>query len=606
MKIDEALSALGVNRVIWIDDHFNDTPNQLSDLLCNNIEITRQCEFGEFEEVIEQFEFNEEGVRNQITQILTDLSRERRFSIKEEYFAQEKRKLDMPTDEIGGAEFDFLCRLMNVKDDDRWTFDDYESQLPKICSADDSSVSYIIDLRDGAAHPTRGLDVLVALNKLSSKGTAFILTHEASIDKEETLECELRDALCKSHSALSIPVCVIAKQRLYSESGEEEELHNSLRIAIKRAGLKKSMHEVLAYVSSNVRSMFDEAASTLLDIPPEQLEAFVVERGRKEGVSELHVVERAVSVTLAQKIRDVFAKSDSVQKSTRRLRALRTVPLTAPVSQIHKSLHEFRSLEVWEHDTLINGAYTPIACGDVFELDELEFPGENSRKFLLLAQPCDISIRDNGKRDLEMAFLVPLKEKEAAIREKEKLKETPLQFRIDGVQYVCDLRAAVSARLSILDLSSSRADGRVRLDKLQEETENLLPGLQIALEKGRRPIAKLLDQYSSGKLKLSGGGDELIHPSMQLTMLYNGPIKKIHSGKYKKASTVCLDGMEHDLPDRITWGLRRCGRIRMPYAASLLKDYMTVMSREAFDLDFTWLEPASCVLGEDSAGVPGC
>lgn len=606
MKINEALNALGVNRVIWIDDQFHDTPAKLAKLLCNNIEVTRLCDFEELNELVEQFEFDEQGVSEQISQVLTDISKERFLSIKEQYFSQEKAVFRMATDEIGGNEFAILCRLMNISEDDRWTFDEYGSRLPDTCAADDSSISYIIDLRDGANGPHRGLEVLVTLRELSSKGTAFILTHEASIDKEEILENELRSALLERDPSISVPICVIAKQRLSFDPENEEELHNSLRVAIKRAGLRKSMHEVLLHMSENIKSAYDAAAKALLDIPPEQLEAFVIERGRKEGVSELHVVERAVSVTMAQRIRDIFAKSPSVQKSTERLRALRGIPLNASSSPIHKSLHDFRSLEVWEHESLINDAHAPVACGDVFELDRLEYPGDNPKRFLLLAQPCDIAIRDNGKRDLEMAFLVPLKEKEVAIREKEKLKETPLQFRVDGIQYVCDLRAAVSARLSILDLSSSRPDGRVRLDSEQGAIKSLLPGLQTALQKAMGPLVRVLDSYTQGKLKAPGNGDESFHPALQLAMGGSGPIKKVQFGKYKKASKVTIDEVDVDLPDRLAWGLRRCGRIKMPYAASLLKDYMAVMSREAFDLDFTWTEPVSCALVDEMGEASGC
>jgi len=37
----------------------------------------------------------------------------------------------------------------------------------------------------------------------------------------------------------------------------------------------------------------------------------------------------------------------------------------------------------------------------------------------------------------------------------------------------------------------------------------------------------------------------------------------------------------------VTWSLRRVGRIRMPYAAALLRDFLAIQGRDAFDLDFT-------------------
>jgi hypothetical protein len=62
--------------------------------------------------------------------------------------------------------------------------------------------------------------------------------------------------------------------------------------------------------------------------------------------------------------------------------------------------------------------------------------------------------------------------------------------------------------------------------------------------------------------------------------------KHIHSPVFEEASKQKVDGQTIERPKRATWRLRRCGRVRMPYAAALLDLYTSVMSRQAFDLDF--------------------
>jgi hypothetical protein len=68
-----------------------------------------------------------------------------------------------------------------------------------------------------------------------------------------------------------------------------------------------------------------------------------------------------------------------------------------------------------------------------------------------------------------------------------------------------------------------------------------------------------------------------------------------------------VNGQAINRPKRATWRLRRCGRVRMPYAAALLDLYTSVMSRKAFDLDF--MSPGLDTLGDNpkaaqSAVVP--
>jgi len=41
------------------------------------------------------------------------------------------------------------------------------------------------------------------------------------------------------------------------------------------------------------------------------------------------------------------------------------------------------------------------------------------------------------------------------------------------------------------------------------------------------------------------------------------------------------------LPDRVTWGLRREGRIRAPYPSFMLDRALRLLGRRAFDNDFT-------------------
>jgi hypothetical protein len=77
MDLREALQHLGATRVIWIDDHFNSTPEQVGRMLANNLEATKTCDFPEFREVIDRQEFDSENTAGTIAQILADRTKPR-------------------------------------------------------------------------------------------------------------------------------------------------------------------------------------------------------------------------------------------------------------------------------------------------------------------------------------------------------------------------------------------------------------------------------------------------------------------------------------------------------------------------------------------------
>jgi hypothetical protein len=297
-------------------------------------------------------------------------------------------------------------------------------------------------------------------------------------------------------------------------------------------------------------------------------------------MSELHVVERAITAHLGKEARGFFGVDEQVLASAQRLRALRAIPLDTTTTAPEPHLAAFREAEVWEAEELLNRALTPIACGDVFELDTDEQATRTSKqKFILLGQPCDISLRPaDSKRQQDTGFLVPLKTK--TMPGKADPKAPLLPFTLHGGQWACDFRNTSVARLSILDLASFRPDGRVRVDDGHAAPAGLLPAQQRFYEDRTKPVS---DALADPKLRPEGGQ---VAPGLQLTFASADVFKHIHSPVFEDALKQKIDGKPIERPKRATWRLRRCGRVRMPYAAALLDLYTSVMSRQAFDLDF--------------------
>lgn len=579
MEVLEALAILGAKRVIWIDDCFNDTPAQLAVLLTNSLETAIACDFPELNDALAQHEYDADTALSMIAQILADLAVERVAEIKAAFFAKEGESKHFATGELSATAIDKACALLGVVAEDRWTFDKADRELAALCQGGDPELSYVVDLNEAGGSKTRGLDVLRTLWNEKSSGTAFILTHETGISGEATRESELRSQLTDL-GGLGVPLCVIAKERLYDNPEDADAMAEALRVGVKRAGLRKSVHDVLHKAQKTLHQAINDAANNLLSVPPEQLESHVFERGYKEGVSELHVVERAITAHLGKNAREFFGTDGKVLEIAKRLRALRGItlkPINMP-PDVH--LTAFREAEVWESDELLNRALTPIACGDVFEVDPDESATAASKqKFVLLGQPCDISLRpDEKKRAQDTAFLVPLKNK--TVEGKPDLKAPLLPFTLGGEQWACDFRNASVVRLSILDLASFRADGRVRVDDGHAAPDHLLAGQQTAYSDRTAEASAALE----AAVNLESGGT--INLAFQLAFASADVFRNIHTAVFEAQTRTKANKQITVRPKRVTWRLRRCGRIRAPYSAALLDQYTTVMSRHAFDLDY--------------------
>lgn len=594
MSVAEVLRFLGARRVIWIDDYFNDSPQRLAAMLIEKVEVTRGCDLPDVVAILGEDGEPQDGVTDDLVQHLADLGLEGRLAIKTVFF-EALRSSGLAGKELSATAVERVCDLLEVKLDDRWPFERAHAEIGPLCGAGDDEVSYVVDLNDASGSPMEGVDILLRLAGAKSRGTAFILTHDTATTEEAGKEIELRGRIRAQAPDLDVPVCVIAKERLFGDAaggGTEE----ALKIAIKRAGLQRSVHEVVWKARTHLKGAFDEAAAALLEIAPEQLEDHVVERAFREGSSELHVVERALTAHLSRSLRELFGTDPIVRQGAERMRSMRQIKLRPSLVAPDGRLADFRKAEVWESDVLINTALAPLACGDVFEMDPFEIAKDaKRRRFLLLGQPCDIALRPEERRQQETGIFIFLDDLTERRRRalatgagplRKSLKAPPLPFILDGVEYACDFRTATSARLSVLDLASFRADGRVRVDAGHQPDKGLLPGQARVYAERTVAADRALMAGPPAKPPKGAPVAPTLDPALQLTFAVDNDFKPVFRGIWKPALVASPDGAIPALPKRMTWQLRRCGRVRMPYASALLDDYVTVTSRQAFDLDY--------------------
>ncbi|MDM0071643.1 hypothetical protein [Variovorax sp. J31P207] len=603
MKPIEALKLLGSTRVIWIDDRFaTASAAELIDLLTEHADVVVDVSPEPMKGALHKIADSDDTGNQELEQAVANLTGQERINL----LRQVQLKLeDNGTADLSDEQIESVCAHLAISNEDRWPFDKAEDAMLQLAKdAGDTAISYIIDLNDaqGAADNTRGLDLLKALHGAGSKATALLLTHYATKSNEAEKELELRSILSPEGPLDGSPVCVIAKERLYAvdEAGSTVEgrdgvVAQALRIAIKRAGLRRNVHEVLVRVQSHIDKAFKTASNNLLEVPPEQLDEYAISRAYAEGVSELHVVERALTASMSESFRHLFSVDAATRENERRLRSLRSVPLDIDATIHHQMLETFRKLEVWESDHLVNKGCSPLACGDVFDMDSQG--GAPAQRFILLAQPCDVTLRPSGDRDAEAGFLVLLKPL-ATIDTPANQKQIRLPFLLDGKQWVCELRKTTSIRLDLLDLVSYRPDGCLLYDYGQAVPDWLLPGQQAS---GKYVFKALKDAFDARSAVKGTPAKDIKDSRCQLTLSAKGPFQHIAYGSFVEAKAA-----KEDAPGAtggFNWNLRRVGRVRMPYASALLGSYLAIVDRDAFDLDY--LKPKTA-RAADAASCGAC
>jgi hypothetical protein len=575
MQVQEALAVLGTNRTVWIDDIFSASREQLIMTLLEYEHLVPELGMADLTDTINEFDLERRALRDFIEHATAERAAMIRTALLDKIAESTGAR------EFGDAFVQKMRDLLSIAQGDCWDFPQAGSQLTALCATPTDQVSCIVDLNNGLGDKEAGLETIRLLSEKTFKGTVFLLTNEATIATEAQLEKALREQLRDGLEEADIPpVCVIAKGR-FGDFEDDGIIKESLRIAIKRAGLRRSLHQVLGFMKSELETAYITAQETLYTLAPEQLDQYIVEMGYGEGLSELNVVERAVTAQMATSIRKGFASSPIAQASAMRMRKLRQIELQPKGhDQVEESLSLFRRLEIWEEPALINEGLSPLASGDVFSFDPFELTDENAklRRYVLLGQPCDVQLRGDGHRRQPTAFFVPLAEVPSNEEDKKNIKKPCLPFKLDGKKYACDFGEVALVQLTVLELASYRKDGRVCFEK-DQPAHTLLPGLEIQNGKIKHQCDRILNAAPVRGNQI----DPLADPKYLLTFGGRGVLSTTTKAKRKEPS-------EHDgerLGPRITWGLRRDGRIRASYAAAMLRNYLAVVGREAYDLDFT-------------------
>lgn len=356
----------------------------------------------------------------------------------------------------------------------------------------------------------------------------------------------------------------ISKKRF---DGDDESL---IIQGIKNVIWLKQIENIKEMASNIVDSACDNLHDALKSIDPATFNRMVIASSKAEGCWEFDALIRIIMIYLNKGIRQAMKENFSCfQQNTNSIRALNGPNQSEIVN--HKVINMIKEEEWFEEIEYVNKVYSPVSNGDVFQIGE--------KCYILLGQPCNLSIRPEGKRgyDLDQAFLLPLTTKEKA--EKKMGLNDGLVGRIQfpferDYSYIlfCD-RKRVS--LSLLDLVSYNANGLAEID-LNVSSDHL-DGREIMRENMLIRYNKILEKIAKYKDACDTIDNKLEERQKPAILRFFCRSYEMGDEKIVKKPTVS--------ETKITFDVKRIGRYNSYGAHVLLQQFMSYMSRPEFPGD---------------------
>ena len=465
---------------------------------------------------------------------------------------------------------------------------EWDDQQEKLLSESQMARTLFIfdrDLSRAGGEPESGIKIIASL--LAKKNVDGIicglLTHtvtpETQFEQWENLSIE--------HSISKDRFVVIPKRHL---SQSPVLFAQRLKFAVLAPDFSKLKSKTREIIAKAVR--FAEDRVERINIY--DLDHIVFQVPTNEGLWEPDMLFRLYTMFHRLESRQLAYNDGELEKITAKMRDLSEIPTNGKLLSIPSSAWSLQREELYESDKYINNNNLPLELGDIFE----KIGGNSNKKYILLAQPCDLMVRSDGERHPEpqrvpLVEIVPAnKAKPPCPEEKCPLvcvagrtiqpphsEEMPYFDLSPEKIWFVKFKYIHFVSSSILDLCVFNQDGEAKLTI----DGNIPTGIRPAWEKRHKFLSK---RYKQVLCKV----DILSHKQ--------GDTADIKELKQKLAEDINRDGLlfEENLFKgnftkldglyTVKFNFKRVGRLSYARAIGLLMSYTATLGRPAYERDF--------------------
>ncbi|MFE7482226.1 hypothetical protein [Streptomyces sp. NPDC057552] len=444
--------------------------------------------------------------------------------------------------------------------------------------------------REGASQTAGEEEISALLHDAPESWRIGLLTHTVSPDDAEV---EAWRTLSQQFEADSSRFLVIAKGRL---SVTADGFPRMLKLTLLAPALERLQDGLAQAVSGTWADAIEKVGL----INPYTLEAALNGDRLTDGTWGPETLLRIATAFTQDSVRAKLRADRTVHMSSELVTSLSRVklPSASNPDRVRQELADIERLEYFESADHLTELHFPLEVGDVFAFQKFgvkphQFEkrrnargrGENGawelqrsgavHHMILLAQPCDLAVRADGKRGngLEFVRLAPLKSpaKGRSITQPGGGVATsfdlPFFFEESGGGVEVKLSQQHYVPLTALDMCILSASGEGSMSAEQEMPHHVLPNWQERFEILREWVTKQVEAY-----RLMEPHGMTGRAADQVTAALTGTV-----------ASPRLDALISLSQSAIAYGIKRVGRLREPYRSALLSRMAQRDSRDAFD-----------------------
>ena len=341
---------------------------------------------------------------------------------------------------------------------------------------------------------------------------------------------------------------------------------------LKFAALSPDFTELKRKTKEIIADSVAVAADRVEKVSIYDLDHIVFQVSAEEGLWEPDMLFRLHAMFHRAESRRLAHQGGKLESIAAKLREVSGIPMKGDLLPTPDSAWALQREELYEFYDHINTNHLPLELGDIFE----QVGGRSVKKYILLAQPCDLMVRSDGKRHPEL-FRVPLAEVVQVDKDPHYSEEMPYFDTSPVNKWFVKLKSIHFVRGCILDLCVFNKDGVAKL----EVNGNAPSGIRPAW-KTRHDI---LSRHWNKAVRKADMLAPVDNEFPAVTQFKQGIARDLGGLLFDddlfKGSLAESDGVRS-----VTYNCKRVGRLSRARAIGLLMSYTATLGRPAYDRDF--------------------
>lgn len=328
-----------------------------------------------------------------------------------------------------------------------------------------------------------------------------------------------------------------------------------------------------------IQEASDSAAAQLCEIDVYDFDHMVMKSSAKEGVREVDTILRLFHIFQHDSVKNALLKHDVLERFSS------YIQISRPISQIETQKTELtqasqlRRQELYEDADVVKN--TPLNVGDIFASTH------TSTRYILLAQPCDLMVRQKEGSRTITDLAVPLVPITDILPSEDAKKKESGYWRTHAVLPYFDnnsnnlsvltFKQTYWLNVDILDLVVLNADDECYINLSQKHQ------IPIHLPIGwHKHLLSLIERFTSIASRLNEIQkklrDSALNPEDQ-DIIWKSVIPTFATSPQQLPPDIYTNNI-------FNFKLRRVGRYREPDASRLLKAFSQYLARDAEEHDF--------------------